>query len=144
MDAESLRAYLLSLPDVAETMQWGDNLVYWVADKAIGGKMFALASLSPDHGAVLSFAAGPERFAELVELEGVRPAPYLARAYWVAVERWNTLPAAELKELLRLARDLVYEKLPRRTKDVLAESPTVKKKLIAERKNLLSAGKKPR
>lgn len=144
MDAEGLRAYLLSLPDVAETMQWGDNLVYWVADKAIGGKMFALASLSPDHGAVLSFAAGPERFAELVELEGVRPAPYLARASWVAVESWNTLPAAELKELLRRARDLVYEKLPRRTKDVLAESPAIKKKLIAERKKLLSAGKKPR
>jgi hypothetical protein len=58
MDAEGLRAFLLSLPDVAETMQWGDNLVYWVGDKAIGGKMFALASLEPDHGAVLSFAAG--------------------------------------------------------------------------------------
>ena len=28
MDAESLRAFLLSLPDVCETMQWGDNLVY--------------------------------------------------------------------------------------------------------------------
>ena len=143
MDVESLRAYLLSLPDVAETVQWGDNLVYWVADKAIGGRMFALASLTPDHGAVLSFAAGPERFAELVELEGVRPAPYLARAYWVAVESWNTLPAAELKELLRRARDVVYEKLPRRTKDVLAASPAARKKLIAERKKLLSARGKP-
>src|ERR1700691_20606 len=100
MDAETLRAYLLTLPDVAETMQWGDNLVYWVGDKAIGGKMFVLSSLSPDHGAVLSFAAGPERFAELVEQEGLFPAPYLARAQWVAVERWDTLSARELKELL--------------------------------------------
>ena len=63
MDAETLRAFLLALPDVCETMQWGDNLVYWVGDKAIGGKMFALVSLLPDHGAVISFAAGPERFA---------------------------------------------------------------------------------
>jgi len=131
MDAEGLRAFLLSLPDVAETMQWGDNLVYWVGDKAIGGKMFALASLEPGHGAVLSFAAGPERFAELVEREGLFPAPYLARAHWVAVERWNTLAAAELKDLLRAARGLIYEKLPAKTKAALAMPAGEKKKLIA-------------
>jgi predicted DNA-binding protein (MmcQ/YjbR family) len=131
VDAEGLRAFLLSLPDVAETMQWGDNLVYWVGDKAIGGKMFALASLEPDHGAVLSFAAGPERFAELVEREGLFPAPYLARAHWVAVERWNTLAAAELKDLLRAARGLIYEKLPAKTKAALAMPAGEKKKLIA-------------
>jgi predicted DNA-binding protein (MmcQ/YjbR family) len=142
MDAESLRAFLLSLPDVCETMQWGDNLVYWVGDKAIGGKMFALASLEPDHGAVLSFAAGPERFGELVEIEGVFPAPYFARAHWVAVERWNTLPAAELKELLRHARALVCEKLPPRTKAVLAMAPAERKKLIAARRKLLAGKKK--
>ncbi|HEY1808956.1 MAG TPA: MmcQ/YjbR family DNA-binding protein [Acidobacteriaceae bacterium] len=134
MDAESLRAFLLSLPDVVETMQWGDNLVFWVADKAIGGKMFALASLTPDHGGVLSFAAGPERFAELVEREGIFPAPYLARAHWVAIERWNTLPAGELKELLRAARAIVFEKLPKRTKAVLALSSGEKKKLIAAKR----------
>lgn len=139
MDAERLRAYLLSLPDVTETMQWGDNLVYWVGDKAIGGKMFALASLEPDHGAVLSFAAGPERFAELVELEGVFPAPYLARAHWVAVERWDTLNAAELKDLLRRARDLIHNKLPQRTKAVLAMPDSERKKLITARKRLLAS-----
>ncbi len=96
--------------------------------------MFALASLTPDHGGVLSFAAGPERFAELVEREGVFPAPYLARAYWVAMERWNTLPVGELKELLRAARAIVYERLPAKTKDVLALGPGEKKKLIAARK----------
>ncbi|MFY9747680.1 MAG: MmcQ/YjbR family DNA-binding protein [Acidobacteriaceae bacterium] len=137
MDAETLRAFLLALPDVCETMQWGDNLVYWAGDKAIGGKMFALVSLEPDHGAVMSFAAGQERFSELVEIEGVFPAPYLARANWVAVERWNTLPAAELKQLLRYARELVYEKLPPKTKAVLAMAPAEKKKLIAARRKLL-------
>ncbi len=121
MDAESLRSFLLSLPDVCETMQWGDNLVFWVGDKKIGGKMFALCSLTPNRG-VLSFAAGPERFAELVEVEGVFPAPYFARAYWVAVERWNTLPTSELKELLRAARGIVFEKLSKKTREALAGS----------------------
>jgi predicted DNA-binding protein (MmcQ/YjbR family) len=143
MDAEGLRAFLLGLPDVCETMQWGDNLVYWVADKAIGGKMFALVSLEPDHGAVLSFAAGPEWFSELVEIEGVFPAPYFARAHWVAVERWGTLPAAELKALLRAAWDLVYEKLPAKTKAVLAMTPTEKEKVVAAaKKKVVAAAKK--
>lgn len=91
MDAESLRAWLLSLPDVSETMQWGETLVYWVGDKAVGGKMFTVISLGSPRS-VLSFAAGPERFSELVEMEGIFPAPYLARAHWVAVESWDTLP----------------------------------------------------
>ena len=92
---------------------------------------------------LLSFAAGPERFSELVEIEGVFPAPYFARAHWVAVERWNTLPAAELKQLLRAARGLVYEKLPAKTTAVLAMSPAEKKRLIAGRKKVAAAkGKK--
>lgn len=144
MDAESLRSYLLSLPDVVETMQWGDNLVYWVCDKSIGGKMFAVVSLHIDHGAVMSLAAGPEGFAELVEREGVFPAPYLARAHWVAVERWDTLPAHELKALLGRAREIVYARLPKRTRDVLAMKPSAKKRMIAERKKTLAARGKDR
>jgi predicted DNA-binding protein (MmcQ/YjbR family) len=143
MDAESLRTFLLSLPDVAETMQWGDNLVYWVGDKAIGGRMFALVSLTPDRG-VMSFSAGPERFAELVEIDGVFPAPYFARASWVAIERWNTLPAGELKDLLRHARSLTYDKLPPKTKAALALSPAEKKRLIAARRKVLAANSKKR
>lgn len=100
-------------------MQWGGSLVYWAADKSIGGKVFAVISID-SRGPVLSFSAGPERFAELVEREGLFPAPYLARAHWVAVESWTTLPSAELKDLLGRARDLVYEKLPKRTKAMLA------------------------
>ncbi|HEX3987000.1 MAG TPA: MmcQ/YjbR family DNA-binding protein [Acidobacteriaceae bacterium] len=133
MDAEKLRAFLLSLPDAVETMQWGDNLVFWVGAKAIGGRMFAIVNLDAPNQ-VVSFAAGPERFAELVEREGVVPAPYLARAYWVALERWTTLPATELKELLRAARAMVYEKLPKRTKAVLAVAPGERKKPIAARR----------
>jgi predicted DNA-binding protein (MmcQ/YjbR family) len=143
MDAESLRAWLLTLPDVAETMQWGETLVYWIPDKAIGGKMFAVISLgSPD--TVMSFAAGPERFGELVERNGVFPAPYLARAYWVALEEWTAIPAAELKELLVLAREIICAKLPKRTRDVLAMAPREKKKLIAARRKLLAAKGKTR
>ena len=141
MDADLLRSYLLTLPHVEETMQWGANLVFWVGDKAIGGKMFALANLDEDGRAVLSFAAGPERFAELVEIEGVFPAPYFARIHWVALERWDALPPTDLKELLRHARDRVEAKMPKRARDMLALSAGERKKLIAARKKLLAKKK---
>jgi predicted DNA-binding protein (MmcQ/YjbR family) len=144
MDAERIRAYLLTLPHSVETRQWGNNLVFWVADKAIGGKMFALINLDDPGGArlakaALSFAASPERFHELLETEGVIPAPYLARAHWIALERWDVLRKNELEDLLRTANTLIYDKLPRRTKDVLAMPKTELRRLITDRKELLAA-----
>jgi predicted DNA-binding protein (MmcQ/YjbR family) len=139
VDAERLREYALSLPYVVETMQWGANLVYWVGDKAIGGKMFALANLDEDHKGVLSFAAGPERYAELLEKDGVFPAPYLARAHWVAIEHWGVLRSSELEELLESGRRLVYDKLPKRTRDALALPAAAQRKLLKERKKLLAS-----
>jgi predicted DNA-binding protein (MmcQ/YjbR family) len=132
MDVERARAMLLQLPHVAETMQWGDNLVFWVGDKAIGGKMFALINLSADAHGAISFAAGPERFAELVEIEGFRPAPYLARAHWVAAEHWELLRSSEWQAEFTNAHGIVHAKLTKRTRDVLMLSATQQKKLVAE------------
>jgi predicted DNA-binding protein (MmcQ/YjbR family) len=125
-------------------MQWGDNLVFWVGDKAVGGKMFALANLDPDSNGVLSFSAGPERYHELLETEGVFPAPYMARIFWVAIERYDVFPSRELEQLLRNARQLTFAKLPKRTLDVLAMPARERKKVIAERKKLLQSRKKSR
>jgi predicted DNA-binding protein (MmcQ/YjbR family) len=144
MDSESTRAFLLRLPLVEETLQWGNNLVFWVGDKAIGGKMFALLNLDADNNGVLSFAAGPEGAAELLEIDGIFPAPYLARAHWVAMERWNALRTSELKARLRAARDITEAKLPKRTRDVLAMPLPERRKLIAARKKELATRGKQR
>lgn len=138
MDAERVRAFLLSLPSVEETLQWGNNLVFWVGDKAIGGKMFALINLDGDGRAVMSFAAGAEGSAELLEIDGIFPAPYLARAHWVAMERWGVLRKSELEARLRSARELIEAKLPKRTRDVLAMAPAERRKHIAARKRALT------
>ena len=139
MDAERVREYLLRLPHVVETMQWGANLVFWVGDKALGGRMFAVLNLDDDQKAVLSFTAGPERYAELLEIEGVFPAPYLARAHWVALKHWGVFRSSELEELLEHGRRLIYNKLPKRTTEVLAMPPPAQRKLLRERKKLLAA-----
>ena len=139
MDAERAREYLLRLAHVVETMQWGANLVFWVGDKAIGGKMFAVLNLDDARRAVLSFAAGPERYAELLETEGVFPAPYLARAHWVSLQHWGVFRSSELEDLLEHGRRLIYDKLPRKTREVLELPPSAQRKLLKERKNLLAA-----
>jgi predicted DNA-binding protein (MmcQ/YjbR family) len=139
MNIERLRAYLLTLPHVAETMQWGANLVFWVGDKAIGGKMFALIDLDepPAPSAdkphrILSYAAGPTRYAELLEREGLVPAPYMARIHWVAAERWDVFSDAEWQRELRAAHDLIYAKLPKKVRTTLDLPATQQRRLIAE------------
>ncbi len=109
MNTDFIRGHCLSLPHATEHIQWGDDLVFKIA-----GKMFAGAPLSPARIA-LSFKCTPEEFAELVERPGVIPAPYMARAYWVALEKHDALPAAEIKRRLTRSYELVFAKLPKKT-----------------------------
>jgi predicted DNA-binding protein (MmcQ/YjbR family) len=137
MDNERIRVLCRSLPHVIETVNWGHHLVYWVGDRDIGGKMFAMTDLDGTGTGVLWFHAGAERFHELVETEGIIPAPYMARAFWVTVERWDVLRPRELADELARAHALIYDKLPPRTKAVLAMPEKERSRLIRERKKLL-------
>ncbi len=139
MDAERARAFLLTLPHAVETLQWGENLVFWTGDKALGGKMFALMDFDFRGGPVISFAAGPERAAELCEVEGFRPAPYLARAHWVAAERWDVLPGRGWQDQLRSAHGIVYARLPPKTVLLLELPKKERERLIVSRRKLLAA-----
>ena len=107
MDLEQIRTYCLSLPHVTERVQWGNDLLF-----CIGEKMFAVAGLDAKYPTKLSFKCTPEKFAELVEREGVIPAPYVARYHWVALEDLEAVDKKELKELLQNAYQLVHDKLP--------------------------------
>jgi predicted DNA-binding protein (MmcQ/YjbR family) len=70
----------------------------------------------------------------LVEREGLSGSPYLAKAHWVTVDRWDVLRPREVEEELRLAHGLIYEKLPKRTKAVLAMPKKERAKVIRKRK----------
>jgi predicted DNA-binding protein (MmcQ/YjbR family) len=108
MNVEWFREQCLSFPHATEQVQWIKDLVF-----KVGGKMFAVAALEP--GAhVFSFKSTPEKYAELIEIPGIIPAPYLARAQWVAFERPDALPRAEIKLLARQSYDLVFAKLPKK------------------------------
>jgi predicted DNA-binding protein (MmcQ/YjbR family) len=105
-----LRPYCLSFPHVTESMQWGDHLVF-----KVGGKIFAITSFEPVQH-VLTIKCAPEKFDEMTERPGVVPAPYLARAKWIALESEDALPHKELRAMVRESYDLVWAKLPKKTR----------------------------
>jgi predicted DNA-binding protein (MmcQ/YjbR family) len=116
MNVDQLRELCLSFPGATEQIQWGYDLLF-----KVGGKMFAVTPLEPAP-VYLSFKASPENFAELTERPHIIPAPYLARAQWVALETRDAVPRNELAVLLRESYDLVVAKLPKKIRESLSGS----------------------
>ncbi|HEV7520164.1 MAG TPA: MmcQ/YjbR family DNA-binding protein, partial [Candidatus Angelobacter sp.] len=108
---DSVRAFCLSLPHATEDVQWEHDLLFRIA-----GKMFCVANLEPAMSPTkIAFKCTPEKFAELVEVEGIIPAPYMARNHWVALLEMDVLRQTELHELIQNSYQLVMEKLPKKT-----------------------------
>lgn len=117
LDIDSVRDLCLSFPHATEQVTWGVDLTF-----RISGKIFAVTVLEPAR-VWLSFKCSAENFAELTERAGVIPAPYMARAQWVALETKDALSKEELADLLRESYDLVFAKLPKKTRQALLETP---------------------
>lgn len=114
------RKVCLSLPHATEDVQWEHNLLFRIA-----GKMFCIANLEPAVSPTkIAFKCAPEKFAELVEIEGIIPAPYMARNHWVAILKMDALRSAELEQLVRTSYQLVREKLPKKTLADLDKKPS--------------------
>lgn len=129
MNIDNIREYCLSLPFVTEEIQWGHDLLF-----KIGDKMFAVIPLDNTSPNKLSFKCDPEKFAELIETEGIIPAPYVARYHWVAIQKLDALPIKELKQLIKNSYDLVYAKLPQKVKTKLSTDGQAKKQRATKQK----------
>lgn len=115
---EWVRSVCLGLPHTTEKIQWVHDLLF-----CIGGKMYCVLNLEPGLSPTkIAFKCTPERFAELVETEGIIPAPYMARNHWVAFIKMDALRQQEIKELIRESYQLVLEKLPKKLQVELASS----------------------
>jgi predicted DNA-binding protein (MmcQ/YjbR family) len=117
MDLDSIRAFCLSLPHVTEDIQWGNDLLF-----RIGGKIFAGVSLEPPHN--LAFKCTPEKFDELVEIDGIIPAPYMARNKWVSILDFNALSDEETKRLMRNSYEMILSGLPKKLQTEFAGART--------------------
>jgi predicted DNA-binding protein (MmcQ/YjbR family) len=107
MNVDSIREYCLAFPGATEKLQWGDALCFKVSEK-----MFAVLGLDDVR---FTFKCTADSFAELIERENIRPAPYLARYKWVMLDRLDALSAQELKEFVRRSYEMVLAKAPKRT-----------------------------
>ncbi|HEY2913977.1 MAG TPA: MmcQ/YjbR family DNA-binding protein [Candidatus Angelobacter sp.] len=138
-----VRVFCLSLPNATEDVQWEHDLLFRIA-----GKMFCVANLEPGMSPTkIAFKCTPEKFAELVELEGIIPAPYMARNHWVAMLDMNALRQPEIKELIQESYRMILEKLPKKMQSALVAKPSTKTSKIKPRrsKTLTKAAKaKPR
>lgn len=108
-DADWIRRLCLALPDASEKLQWGENLCFKVR-----GKIFAIVDLSLGKLAPITLKSAPEQFHELLEIEGISPAPYVGRYKWILLEHSDVLSASELEGLVRQSYDLVAAKAPKK------------------------------
>jgi predicted DNA-binding protein (MmcQ/YjbR family) len=114
MKIDQLRKFCLAFPGATEDVKWGNDLCF-----SVGGKMFTVTSADSSDGGV-SLKTTPEKFAELTERSGIIPAHYVARYHWITIEDQKAVTAAELKDLIRESYQMVFDKLPSKTKKSIA------------------------
>ena len=135
MNIDQLRKLCLGFPGTTEQTVWEGDLTFKVANKMFAHTVLEVAPVW------LSFKCSPENFAELTERAGIIPAPYLARAQWVALETRDALPIDELSSLLRQSYDLVVAKLPRKTRELLSQGVAAKPKRLSGKPSVKKSGK---
>ena len=107
-ERDGFEAFVLGLPHVTLVHQWRDDSV-----AKIGGKVFALFDRD---GGEIWFKASDIAFRMLPELPHVRPAPYFARAGWVAISAESPLSENEVEAYIREAHRIVTGKLTRKAR----------------------------
>ena len=104
MQMDRIRTYCLGFPETRENLQWGDVLCFKVSHK-----IFVTLGLDrvPE---TICLKCSPPDFAELIERQGVSPAPYLGRFGWVQLEGFDLLRPSELENLIERSYRLVAAK----------------------------------
>ena len=107
MTIDVVRTICRAFPGVTEDIKWGSDLVF-----SVGGKMFVVVNTERPHE--LKFKCTPETFAELIERDGIIPAPYMARAMWVEeCSVGEVFERREMEALIKTSYELVAAKLPK-------------------------------
>jgi predicted DNA-binding protein (MmcQ/YjbR family) len=108
-DLDWIRKLCLSFPEVTEDMPWADDLCFKVR-----GKIFTGMVVADGRFPRITLKCTPDRFRELLEVDGISIAPYVGRYEWVTLANSNIMPADELEALIRQSYDLVAAKAPKK------------------------------
>lgn len=102
MKYAEIEKYCLSLKAATLSVQWGDHHVF-----KVGNKMFAMLGDRDAEPQTMSFKTAEDSFAILTKGKHVIPAPYLARARWVQLQKLDALGTKDLKAYLARAHAIV-------------------------------------
>lgn len=101
-----------SLPHVKQDMPFGINVLTY----KIGGKIFIFIRLDVQLISV-SLKNNPEKIFQLKEQYScVYDGPYLNKQHWMAITTEQEINLPEIKELINESYQLVYSKLPKKTR----------------------------
>ena len=97
MNVAQLKRYCGGLQGSTETLHgepW-NFLVY-----AVGGRKFAYFKTSEPERWRFSVRVSPDRFVELTDVPGVKPARWRGRYHWITIVNVSGVPATYLRELV--------------------------------------------
>jgi predicted DNA-binding protein (MmcQ/YjbR family) len=108
MNIRQLKEFCSRFPGTSETL-YGDPsniLVY-----SVGGKTFAYFKTSDPERWRFSTRVTPDRFVELTDFPGVKPARYRGRFYWITIVEAPRFPASYLTELVEWSYQRAFASL---------------------------------
>ncbi len=110
MNVPQVKALCRGFPDAAETL-YGEPYNFLVY--AVGGKKFAYFKTSHPEQWRFSIRVSPDRFIELTDVPGVKPARYRGRFHWITIVNVSGFPAAYLTELVGCSYQRAFASLSR-------------------------------
>lgn len=90
---------------------------------SVGGKQFAYFKTSEPEQWRFSIRTTPERFLELTDIPGIKPARFMARFRWVTIVDVGTVPAGYLQELIAWSYTKALCSLSKRKQSIIAGEP---------------------
>lgn len=108
MDTDELKTLCQGFAGAAATLHAAPSniLVY-----AVGGKKFAYFKTSEPERWRFSMRVSADRFLELTDTPGVKPARYMGRFHWVTIVDVKQFPSAYLSELVDCSYQLALRSL---------------------------------
>ena len=97
MNVGQLKAFCRCFPGATETL-YGEPYNFLVY--AVGGRKFAYFKTSAPERWRFSMRVAPDRFVELTDVAGVKPARYRGRFHWVTIVEVRRFPGSYLTELV--------------------------------------------
>lgn len=116
MNLQQLKKQCATFPGAVETLHGAPSniLVY-----SVGGKSFAYFKTSDPEKWRFSIRVLPDRFLELTDTPGIKPARYMGRFHWVTIVKVESMPDAYLIELLEWSYQKALGSLSRKKRSAI-------------------------